>query len=92
MNVLELLDDVIHALNQLPNTRLSGRFRNTYGLAAALEQAQRQNGIRLEIQGGVLQAPVMADFAQGIRVELFDHDDGGQSAVAVVDKEEVGHG
>lgn len=41
MNVLELMDDVIHALNQLPNTRLSGRFRNTYGLVAALEQAKR---------------------------------------------------
>ncbi|OQX13905.1 MAG: hypothetical protein BWK73_11000 [Thiothrix lacustris] len=92
MNVLELMDDVIHALNQLPNTRLSGRFRNTYTLVAALEQAQRQNGIRLEIRGGVLQAPVRADFAQGIRVELFDHDDGGQSIVAVVDKEEVEHG
>lgn len=41
MNVLELMDDVIHALNQLPNTRLSGRFKNTYGLVAALEQPQR---------------------------------------------------
>lgn len=92
MNVLELLDDVIHALNQLPNTRLSGRFRNTYTLVAALEQAQRQNGIWLEIRGGVLQAPVRADFAQGIRVELFDHDDGEQSVVVVVNQDEGGHG
>ncbi|HRJ53145.1 MAG TPA: hypothetical protein PLE99_10270 [Candidatus Thiothrix moscowensis] len=92
MNVLELMDDVIHALNQLPNTRLSGRFRNTYALVAALEQAQRQNGIRLEIRGEVRQEPVRADFAQGIRVELFDHADGGQSAVTVVGQEEVGHG
>lgn len=52
----------------------------------------RQNGIRLEIRGGVLQEPVRADFAQGIRVELFDHDDGGQSIVTVVDQGDVRHG
>lgn len=83
MNVLELMDDVIHALNQLPNTRLSGRFRNTYGLAAALEQAQRQNGIRLEIRGGVLQEPIAVGFPQGVRVELVDYDSDERSAVSV---------
>lgn len=92
MNVLELMDDVINALNQLPNTRLTGKFRNTYALVAALEQAQRQNRLWLEIRGGVLQEPVRADFAQGVRVELFDHDCGEQSAVTVVGQEEAGHG
>lgn len=53
MNAPELMDDMIHALNQLPNTRLSGKFRNTYALVAALEQAQRQNSIRLEIRVSV---------------------------------------
>lgn len=89
MNALELMDDIIHALNAIPNTRLHGRFRDPYALVMALEKAQRKNCLRLEIRGGVLQEPVVADFPEGVKLELMDYDSDERMVVAVVAKDEV---
>ena len=76
MHVFDIIDDVISALNQIPNHRLSGHYRDSYQLAAALSRANRTQLIRLQVRGGELLEPVQANCLNGLQVELRDLDNG----------------
>ena len=76
MHVLDMIDDIISALNQIPNHRLNGQYRNSYELVAALSRAKRTQLVRLQVRGGVVLEPVQADCLHGLQVGLCDQDNG----------------
>ncbi len=83
MHVLEILDDVVNALNQIPNQRLNGTYQDSYALAAALGKATRDLRVRIEVRGGVVLEPVQADYPDSLHVELQDYDNDACSSINV---------
>lgn len=76
MHVLDIIDDVISALNQIPRHRLNGKYRDSYALVVALSRARRTQLVRLQVRGGIVLEPVQADCLYGLQVELCDQDNG----------------
>lgn len=73
-HVLDMIDDTISALNQMPNLTLNGKYLTSYKLVEALTTATREVKLTITVEGGVVQS-VQSNVPAHLSAVLIDLDD-----------------